>query len=189
MKSQLEMKKFERFLNIMHYFMWRHEVASQATTQKIVNIVLYNIFRHIWSKEHMDRHLNNLKNQEKEINHFYNDRKSGYNMGWANHFFGYFSCAYVSIVVFPVLGYMLKVQIEYASSWIMVLAVSLIFLMYIPIYKAVFSKDKYLKYYKYFERQSPKWHKKWRKIAIAYYTGAILASIIGIALCFLIALS
>ena len=37
-------------------------------------------------------------------------------------------------------------------------------LCYIPAYKAVLSNDRYLKYFKQFEKEDAKWHKKWKQI-------------------------
>ncbi len=51
---------------------------------------------------------------------------------------------------------------------------------YIPAYKAVFSKDKYLKYFKEFEKKDINWHRKWICITILFCIGAIIMTIIGI---------
>ena len=51
---------------------------------------------------------------------------------------------------------------------------------YIPAYKAVFSKDKYLKYFKQFEKKDASWHKKWKWITIAFCVGSVVSTIGGI---------
>ena len=44
-------------------------------------------------------------------------------------------------------------------------------LCYIPAYKAVFLKDKYLQYFKQFEKEDEHWHKKWKRRTIDVHLG------------------
>ena len=50
---------------------------------------------------------------------------------------------------------------------------------YIPAYRAVFTKDKYLKYYKKFEKKDASWHKKWKWITIAFFIGSWIMTAMG----------
>ena len=53
-------------------------------------------------------------------------------------------------------------------------------LCYIPAYKAVFSNDRYLKYFKQFEKEDAKWHKKWKQITWGFCIGSVVFTIGGI---------
>ena len=50
---------------------------------------------------------------------------------------------------------------------------------YIPAYRAVFSKDRYLNYFKQFEKEDEQWHKKWKMITWAFCIGALITMAIG----------
>lgn len=51
---------------------------------------------------------------------------------------------------------------------------------YIPIYKALYSKDRYLKYFRKFEKEDVQWHRKWSRITTLFCVGAALMFIGGI---------
>lgn len=51
---------------------------------------------------------------------------------------------------------------------------------YIPAYKAVFTDDKYLKYFKKYEKEDKIWHKKWKIITIIFCIGGIIIEVAGI---------
>ena len=53
-------------------------------------------------------------------------------------------------------------------------------LCYIPAYKAVFTRDRYLIYFKKFEREDNEWHKKWKYITILFLAGSIVMVLLGI---------
>lgn len=53
-------------------------------------------------------------------------------------------------------------------------------LCYIPAYRAVFSKDRYLKYFKQFEKEDEQWHKKWNRITWVFCIGSVVFTIGGI---------
>ena len=51
---------------------------------------------------------------------------------------------------------------------------------YIPAYKAVFTDSRYLKYFKQFEKEDNRWHKKWTLITWIFCVGGIVIEIFGI---------
>ena len=59
----------------------------------------------------------------------------------------------------------------------------------IPTDKAVFSNDRYLEYFKKFEKEDEQWHRKWKRRTIAFCLGSIITAIISICLAFAIATS
>lgn len=82
---------------------------------------------------------------------------------------------------FVILGLLSKndIYLKGLLAWIVLLIPMA--LGYIPAYMAVFYKDRYLKYYKIFEKKDAKWHKKWKHISNAFCIGGILMFILGVA--------
>ena len=50
---------------------------------------------------------------------------------------------------------------------------------YLPAYKAVFSHDRYLIFFKQFERNDKKWHRKWKIRSIIFCAASIIATVLG----------
>lgn len=66
------------------------------------------------------------------------------------------------------LGVAIKV-IGNPNGFLMMILIGIpISLGYIPAYRAVFSGDRYLKYFKQFEKEDEAWHKKWNRRTIAF---------------------
>ena len=51
----------------------------------------------------------------------------------------------------------------------------------IPAYNAVFVKDRYLKYFKKFEKKDERWHEKWKWITFLFVIGGIATAFMGLA--------
>ena len=70
------------------------------------------------------------------------------------------------------------------ADWCVKVAIAIIALpvglCYIPAYKAVLSNDRYLKYFKQFEKEDAKWHKKWKQITWGFCIGSVVFTIGGI---------
>ncbi len=56
-------------------------------------------------------------------------------------------------------------------------------------YKAVFSNDKYLEYFKQFEKKDEHWHKIWKWRTKAFIFGSITSFFLGIIMAFVIAMN
>lgn len=150
----------EEFLNRIHYglFLWMKEMFRNA--------ILKNVSR------------KKLKN---EIKIFYSicDPKEGYIIGFANHLFGYFYSGYslfFSFILFGIKGMLCEIDDKVLT--LIILGVP-VFIGYIPAYRAVFTNDNYLKYYKKFEKKDARWHKKCKWITVAFCVGSILATTLG----------
>ena len=57
---------------------------------------------------------------------------------------------------------------------------------YIPAYRAVFANNRYLQYFKQFEKEDEQWHRKWKRITLAFEIGSIVAIILGVGAAFFI---
>ncbi len=56
----------------------------------------------------------------------------------------------------------------------------------IKTHKMVFTNDRYLKYFKKFEKKDEAWHKKWKRRTLLFSIGSIIAFVLGIAAAFAI---
>ena len=129
-----------------------------------------------------------MNKEQEKIDEFFYDQENGFHIEWANHWFGYFYSAYFSFFPFVISGLILRETGEWPYAGLLLLALS-IGLGYIPAYRAVFTKDKYLKYFKKFKKKDGNWHKKWMWITIAFCFGSILTGGLGILTAFLVAMS
>ena len=82
---------------------------------------------------------------------FFNDKEYGYNIGWAHHWYGYFYSGYPGFFSLLLLGFAFK---EFGDNKVLsfIIVAIPIGLGYIPAYRAVFTNDRYLKYFKQFEK-------------------------------------
>jgi uncharacterized membrane protein YidH (DUF202 family) len=113
----------------------------------------------------------------------------GQSIRLAHHFFGYFYSGYPVFFSFVLGGFALKLFDSPSNIVKLVLLAIPIGLCYIPAYKAVFTNDRYLKYFKQFEKEDEQWHKKWKRITIAFCVGSVIVTLLGICTAFAIAIS
>ena len=168
-------KKFEYAINAIHYCIYLEEVWTNSIIQKCMN----RIWRVILLKRHRDKKCpSDAKSQM--IESFPCGKHCGMSVGLAHHLFGYLYSAYSSLLSFILLGGYLRF-FGNVNTWLIILIIAIpIGICYIPAYKAVFANDKYLKYFKQFEKENELWHRKWKRITIVFCTGAVVAFLLGI---------
>lgn len=115
-------------------------------------------------------------------------KKIGLSISVAHNMFGYFYLGYPLFISFVLGGISLREFGDLSSLAKLIILSIPIGLCYIPAYKAVFSNDRYLKYFKQFEKEDERWHKKWKWITIAFCLGSIIVTILGICFAFAIAI-
>lgn len=174
--------KFEYFLNAVHYSLWLIEIKSGKFADKIVNAILAPIPKYLFTKEYKKKYYERLPKEQKEIEKFFYGKRNGFHIGWAHHWFGYFYSGYPIFLSFVIFGVALRHFGTFSHPKIIVGAIFAFFigLCYIPAYKAVFTKDRYLKYFKQFEKEDEQWHRKWKRITIVFCIGSIIVTLLGI---------
>lgn len=172
-------KGFEYFLNTLHYCLWLIDGHLGNYIEKIVNILLSPIPKLFFTKEYQKKCEERLAKSQNDYNRFFYDKKTGYHIGWAHHWFGFFYSAYPGFFSWILIGVADRVWGELNEISFLLLFGIPIGICYIPAYKAVFTNDKYLKYFKKFEKEDNLWHKKWKRITIFFCVGAILIEVIG----------
>ena len=170
----MESNKFAYFLNAVHYFIYLEEIWSNKKIEKII----LSFFSILFSEKYMQKINDRQKN--KELKDFRYGNKWGLSIGVAHYWFGYFYSGYFMFLSFVLLG--IPDGIFGGVNLIVATAIIAlpIALGYIPAYRAVFSKDRYLNYFKQFEKEDEQWHKKWKMITWVFCIGSVVFTIGGI---------
>ena len=170
-------ENFEYFLNAVHYMIYKEQVWSSKKIQKTVNYLISIIikipFIGKYKKENNEQEL-------KELNKFYYGKKSGLSISVAHHLFGTFYSCYPMLFSFILIGFIIRYCKEEQDIAILMASFIPIGICYIPAYKAVFAKDRYLKYFKQFEKQDEHWHKRWKRITLLFCIGSVFMFFISL---------
>jgi len=173
-------EKFEYFLNAVHYCLWLGEKRMGTYARKLVDFIFSPIPKYLFTTKYRRQYYVNLADGRKQVDALFNEKKGGVRVGIAHHWFGYFYSGYPIILSFILVGIALKYDSNVSGFTKLFIMAIPIGICYIPAYKAVFSGDKYLKYFKMFQKEDEQWHKKWKRITIAFCIGSVISTIIGI---------
>lgn len=175
----MKIYSFEYFLNAIHYSLWIADKKFGDFMGKIVNILLSPIPKYLFTERYKKKYYECLSKEQNNIDKFFCNKKNGLNMGRANYLFGYFYSSYPGFFSFILLGVVFR-YFEEASLLVKLFTIFIpIGIFYIPAYRVVFTKDRYLKYFKQFEQNDEQWHKKWERVTIAFCIGAIITTFLG----------
>lgn len=166
-------------MNAVHYSIYREEVWSNKLVYKQVKFFYRFVSKYLlppkyWKKVYK-RYIQNTNGMQ-DI--FY-AKEASLSISVAHHIFGWFSAGYIGFFSFVFLGLGQRWLGALNKMQILVLIFIPIAIGYIPIYKCVFKNDRYLKFFKQFEKKDAKWHKKWKWITIAYCIGGVATSVVG----------
>ncbi len=171
-------RKFEYYMNALHYGLYKWETWSNFKVEKqVYGLIGFLSIIFGFRKYHIKR-INKLHNDKKLQEYLYGEN-NGLSIGTTHHLFGYFYSGYPVFFSFVIGGIYIRFYDEF-DYWLIILFAIPVAICYIPAYKAVFSKDKYLKYFKQFEKKDASWHKKWKWITIAFCIGSVVVSLLGI---------
>ena len=173
--------RFAYFLNVMHYCIWLHAISYSNFMHKLVFGSIRLFARYMCSRNCQERLYAYLAMREQQLYEFKYDKKKGLYIGWANRKFGYIYSCYPGFLSFVILGLMHSSYGKLSFVIAMLMIFIPIGIGYIPAYKAVFFNDRYLVYFKKFEKESKEWHRKWKRITWAFCIGAVIISMCGIA--------
>jgi len=167
----MKSNKWEYFLNAMHYCIWLMDIKFDNCVWRIMDRIFIPFAKLIFTKSFQKKIGDRRKRNQKELNLFLYNRKNGYHIEWANYLFGYLYSGYPGFFSLALLGVAIKV-FGNPNGFLM----------------AVFSGDRYLKYFKQFEKEDEAWHKKWKRRTIAFCVGSVITTLLGIAAAFAIAI-
>ncbi|MEE3416828.1 MAG: hypothetical protein VZR53_15845 [Prevotella sp.] len=181
--------KFEYFLNAVHYCIYLHEIREHEFFDKYFGVPFNRMLDFFMSEEKKRRFRLNQQKNKKNVDDFFYSKDFGTCIGWAHHFFGFFSTCYFLFIGFVLLGLLSKlygVDEVLGDGFVRMLVLGIpIIIGYIPLYKAVFSNDVYLKYFREFEKKDEKWHRKWKWITAAFVILSVVAFFSGVFITFI----
>lgn len=182
----MDINNYKYFLNAVHYCFWLNDIKFGDFIGRVVNKLFSPIIKYFFSNKDMKKYEKRQKKEQKKIDEIFYDKEFGYHIGCANHWFGYFYTCYPASLSFVLTGFALREFGGLSDGLALILLIIPIGLCYIPAYKAVFSNDRYLKYFKQFEKEDERWHRKWKRITFAFCVGSVVASVLGICVAFFI---
>ena len=168
-------KKFEYFLNAIHYCIYIEEVWSN----KIIKIIVDKIIG-CHSKRYKQKFFLHKNNPKKGLIKTNKDFISDFSIGLSHHLFGYFYSGYSAFISFILLGISDKMFDNINLIYAAILFAFPIGICFIPAYSAVFSKDVFLRYFEIFKKENEQWHRKWIYITIFFCIGSIIVFFSGI---------
>lgn len=178
--------KFEYFLNAIYYCIWLNEMSMGSYFRKRVNMLFSPIPKYLFTKSYREKYYERLPKEREKAVPFFNNRENGYYIGRAKHWFSYLCSGYSAFFSFLLLGIALREWSGPINTISLIVLAIPILLGDIPVNKAVFANDRYLKYFKQFEKEDEQWHRKWKRITLAFEIGSIVAISLGIGAAFFI---
>ena len=140
-------KKFEYFLNAIHYCLYLEEKWSTRIIEKCVLRLFHGLsilfnFESFYQRKMEER----LKNRD--LQEFMYGKTWGESIGFANHWFGYIYSGYPGFLSFTLLGAVDEMCNHHLNAITVILILLIpIGLCYIPAYRAVFTKDQLIRIY------------------------------------------
>jgi len=180
-------KKFEYFLNAVHYCIYQEEIWSTKIIEKGV-LGLFHGLSILMHLESFYQRKMEERRKNKDLHEFMYGDTWGESIGFANHWFGYLYSGYPAFLSFVLIGLYFRYYEGMNYVIVLVIASIPIGFCYIPAYRAVFTKDRYLKYFKQFEKEDERWHKKWKTITILFCIGSCVTTLLGIVAAFFVLL-
>lgn len=182
----MNLSRIEYFLNAVFYeiclLVIKLDLAIDTALYKIFNSVL----RFLLPKEYRTKFIrSNLRARKKS-----EDIRMNINLSYARYIFGYTYASYPGFIALVIFGIVIGYDSMPKSGLLLVLIPAIpIGLSCISLHRWVFSEDKYAQYFVQFEEEDARWHKKWKRNAIAFCIGGFLTTILGIITAFAIAIS
>ncbi len=166
--------KFEYSLNAILYCIWLNKIKFTRFIRRFVNYIAYPISRLFVTKEYRKTYYKRLADRRKRIDKYYIDKKRGACIHFARFWFRFFYSGYTAFFSYLLLG----ITYKFFGALLFPIPIAL---GYIPAHKAVFSKDRYLEYFKLFEKEDEVWQRKWSRITTIFIIGGIIMALLGIA--------
>ena len=182
--------KFEYFLNAVHYSMWCLGSKAKMSFEKRIAMTLYYIMPYLLPSEKRAKYLNRQKKFEHDFDNAFGNPRNGFYVLRTHHLFVFFCATYPGVISSVMAGYIIKMGLDGLNRLLLILAIAIpVIIGTIPTHKAVFNNDRYLEYYKIFEKEDARWHRKWRWIMIAFCACSVMSIVASIFIAITIAMS
>lgn len=173
-------ENFELFLNAVHYMIYKEEVWSSKKIEMFLKSLFSFIPKYLFTPRMKIRFFRRQIRTRKETNEYMYGKHYGQSISMAHHLFGAFYSGYPMLLSFIIIGFIIRYCKEGHDIAIFMASFIPIEICYIPAYNAVFAKDRYLKYFKQFEKQDEHWHKRWKRITLLFCIGSVLMFFISL---------
>lgn len=177
----LKKNSVEYFFNAVLYWRWYFELSKGRQIRDILNSFVYVISRLFLSKANYEKVIARTKKNESNLNDFFFDIKHGNSIEQAHRFLSFYMALYaigltcIAIVIFfKYFGFNDKFWVFY-----IILAI-LLYPVYFYVHSLTISQDKYLIYFKQFDKEDERWKSKWIFITILFFGGGVGTLCIGI---------
>ncbi len=91
-------KKFEYFLNAVHYCIWRADIKMSTIIDRVLDVLFYPIIILLPHKMRQS-HTEYLETTKKETMALLHGKTRGWYNGWANHWFGLVYSSYPVVFI------------------------------------------------------------------------------------------
>lgn len=159
----------EYFANFIHYGIYRLNLADHYRICKFYEMLACVLFHKTISKDRIKRH-----------HHYMCNYKDGWLVSITHHFFGFFWSAYAGCFSFILLGVLRKVGFALEGNAFFIVGCIPLAIAYIPQYKYVFKDDRYIKFFKKFDKKGAKWQRKCKWMALIFMACGIPATFLGL---------
>ena len=174
--ENLEENKFAYFWNAIHYRIWLRVSSSYHFGDKYFDRFTHYLIERFKTGEEKEKAYQRLNEEKKKGEAFYKDKKAGFGVGMADDIAGGIYTAYTFFPFYFITGAVIDrlTGIPAINPIVFIpLIIVDIFVIFKPFRKAVFDNDRYLKYYKIFEKKDAAWHRKWKRITIMLILGVV----------------
>ncbi len=173
-------KQYNYYLNAFHYIIWLADIKAYNTIDRIVKLMLCPIIKLLFSNKLNNNFDETIEEGQVTWNDFRKNPSYGLHVSVAHYIFGFLYSGYPAFLSFSFVGLLFKITGTVNPLMIMIVYSIPLCIFFIFAYKAVFSNDCYLVYFKKFEKEDAAWHKKWERRTIAFCIGSILSTLLGI---------
>lgn len=180
-------KKIEYSLNAIYYSLWLINIRFDKRLSSFVDDITDFLLSHLSTKEYKNAFIRNREKRKQEFDKNAFNLSDGYHINWANHFYGIACSCYPTLISFIILGLLLRIDPMIKDFVYLIIFIIPIGICYTFAYHAVYSQNKYHRYFEQFEKEDARWHKKWKKITITYCIIAQLVFVLGVITTLLIA--
>lgn len=165
------------FINAIYYCLWLYDIKLQLFFDKMVDILVYPItflVKLFVAEKYKTKYREYMDTQQKEINNFLYNKKTGLHIGKTKYLLISIWCGYSVFISLILFGFWLKFFGVPNIIVVLIMVFIPIEATFIPLNKGVFKNERYLKYFKKFEKKDKQWHKKWKRITIVFCLGCII---------------
>lgn len=175
-------------LNAVYYVFYLMAVHLDNMIARAIYFPFYVFIKYCLPSHINGKYLKRLHEANDLGYKLFRNPKNGLCINWANVFFGLFYCGYAFIFIGSISGTLVRFFGEFHGIVVYLIPIIPIAIWWYPAQRAVFYKDRYLKYFKQFEKKEKHWLRKWMLITLAFCLGSILTGVLGIYLFFAIAI-